>query len=77
MPEAEKVIETPQEAVEWPTRYVSAEQVSAGDYLIDLGGFHKVTGVKTFEPYNSVQIKTGNVVRSRTNRQAVWVLKQP
>lgn len=68
---------TPEEASEWPLRYVNATEVKVGDYLIRQGEFKKVQSVRTFEPYAAVQIKAGGVNYASNNAQNHWVLQKP
>lgn len=73
---------TPEEAEDWPTRYLPVAQVKEGDYVVDLGEFMKVSRVKTFEPYDSVQItargpRSGTIHYAYRNYNSVWTLIKP
>lgn len=81
-----KITPTPSEAEDWPLRWLYAEEIKAGDYLIDMGEFMKVIRVTTFEPLGAIQIlargdKSGAINYARTNRHRVhdqfWVLQKP
>lgn len=73
----EPITPTPDEAKEWPLRYRYAHEVKPGDYLISMGTFNKVHRVKTFEPYDSVQINAGGINYARRKRDSFWVLVSP
>jgi hypothetical protein len=70
-------VQTPEEAVDWKARYVFAHEVKEGDYLVDMATFQKVYSVRTFEPYDSVQIKAGKINYSKRKTNGVWVLQKP
>lgn len=76
-PEPEEITPTPEEAEDWEPRYVFANEVKVGDYLIDMGTFQKVYSVRTFEPYDSVQIKAGPINYSKRRTNSVWILQKP
>lgn len=68
---------TPEEAVDWPLRYVKAGTVKAGDYLIRMGEFMKVHAIKTFEPYRPIQVRAGGVIMGLDRDETCWILEKP